>query len=54
MKKILKLTLFKKIFLIILLGFLAVEAINIYLDYQNNINATVRSSIGEKDIENLE
>lgn len=53
MKKIFKLTLFKKIFFIILIGFLVVLGINVYLDYQSQIYSNVHGIAGERNIEIL-
>ena len=47
--KVLKLTLFKKIFLVIFIGFFLVETINVYMDYQNNC-ANIANNMVNKDI----
>ena len=47
--KVLKLTLFKKIFLVIFIGFFFVETINVYIDYQNNC-ASIANNMVDKYI----
>ena len=49
--KVLKLTLFKKIFLVIFIGFFLVETINVYMDYQNNC-ASIANNMVNNDIVN--
>lgn len=54
--KMFQFTLFKKIFFIIFIGFLIVEGINVYLDYQSYVLSTAYNMISEKsktDIANL-
>lgn len=54
MKKYLKFTLFKKVFLIIFCGLLCVESIHIYLDYKANLHSYVKEYITDIDIKNQE
>ena len=54
MKKYLKLTLFKKIFLVIFCAFLGVESFSFYLDYQVQLEQTAQSFIGMVDVSFME
>ena len=51
MKKLLKMTLFKKIFFIIFVGVFIIEACHVYLDYQNDLIFTIQSAISHNKIE---
>ncbi len=53
MKKIFKITLFKKIFLIIFLGLLCVEGFHIYLDFQETARSIAESNITDLTIDRL-
>lgn len=54
MKKYLKLTLFKKIFLVVFCAFLGVESFSFYLDYQVQLEQTAQSFIGMVDVSFME
>ena len=54
MKKYLKLTLFKKIFLVVFCAFLGVESFSFYLDYQVQLEQTAKSFIGMVDVSFME
>ena len=54
MKKYLKLTLFKKIFLVVFCAFLGVESFSFYLDYKTQLKQTAHNYIGMVDVENIE
>lgn len=54
MKKYLKITLFIKVFLIILCGVLCIEGIHIYFDYDDNLRETVKTQILDNDIKRHE
>lgn len=53
MKKIFRITLFKKIFLIIFLGLLCVEGFHIYLDFQETARGIAESNITDLTIDRL-
>ena len=54
MKKYLKLTLFKKIFLVVFCAFLGVGAFGFYLDYQVQLEQTAQEFIGMVDVSFME
>lgn len=54
MKKYLKLTLFKKIFLVVFCAFLAVGSFGFYLDYQVQLEQTAQEFIGMVDVSFME
>lgn len=54
MKKYLKITLFIKVFLIILCGVLCIEGVHIYFDYDDNLRGTARTQILDNDIKRHE
>lgn len=51
MKKLLKMTLFKKIFFIIFVGVFIIEACHVYLDYQNQLFQIIQTYIFDDEIE---
>ncbi|MFR6099881.1 HAMP domain-containing sensor histidine kinase [Longibaculum muris] len=52
--KVLKLTLFKKIFLVIFIGFFFVETINVYIDYQNNCASIANNMVDKYILDKLD
>ena len=52
--KVLKLTLFKKIFLVIFIGFFLVETINVYMDYQNNCASIANNMVNNDIVDKLD